>query len=276
VLFIIYGIFTEMSINRLFLAGVIPGLLSLAGFLLVIYIWIKRNPEAAPVPDVELARGDRRKAAIQCWPALVLFSIIIGGIYSGVFTATEAAAISAFMAVVIGVLQKRLDWSQFVESVKETCTQTTTIFFIAAGAKIFVGFVALTGLAPALVDIVASADVSLWLLLAMIAGVYLLLGMFLDPLGILVLTLPFLVPMVEGYGLDLIWFGVVVIKLLEISLITPPVGLNVFVIASVTKPSVPVYDIFMGVTRFLVMDIIVLIALMAFPILSLLLPNTMF
>jgi tripartite ATP-independent transporter DctM subunit len=275
VLFIIYGIFTEMSINRLFLAGVIPGLLSLAGFLLVIYIWVKRNPEAAPVPDVELARGDRRKAAIQCWPALVLFSIIIGGIYSGVFTATEAAAISAFMAVVIGVLQKKLDWSQFVESVKETCTQTTTIFFIAAGAKIFVGFVALTGLAPALVDIVASADVSLWLLLAMIAGVYLLLGMFLDPLGILVLTLPFLVPMVEGYGLDLIWFGVVVIKLLEISLITPPVGLNVFVIASVTKPSVPVYDIFMGVTRFLVMDIIVLIALMAFPILSLLLPNTM-
>lgn len=276
VLFIIYGIFTEISINRLFLAGVVPGLLSLAGFLLVIYIWVKRNPEAAPVPEVELARGDRRKAAIQCWPALVLFSVIIGGIYSGVFTATEAAAISAFMAVVIGVLQKRLDWSQFVESVKETCTQTTTIFFIAAGAKIFVGFVALTGLAPALVDIVASADVSLWLLLAMIAGVYLLLGMFLDPLGILVLTLPFLVPMVEGYGLDLIWFGVVVIKLLEISLITPPVGLNVFVIASVTKPSVPVYDIFMGVTRFLVMDIIVLIALMAFPILSLLLPNTMF
>ncbi len=276
VLFIIYGIFTETSINRLFLAGVVPGLLSLAGFLLVIYIWVKRNPEAAPVPEVELARGDRRKAAIQCWPALVLFSVIIGGIYSGVFTATEAAAISAFMAVVIGVLQKKLDWSQFVESVKETCTQTTTIFFIAAGAKIFVGFVALTGLAPALVDIVASADVSLWLLLAMIAGVYLLLGMFLDPLGILVLTLPFLVPMVEGYGLDLIWFGVVVIKLLEISLITPPVGLNVFVIASVTKPSVPVYDIFMGVTRFLVMDIIVLIALMAFPILSLLLPNTMF
>lgn len=276
VLFIIYGIFTEMSINRLFLAGVVPGLLSLAGFLLVIYIWVKRNPDAAPVPETELARGDRRKAAYRCWPALILFSVIIGGIYSGIFTATEAAAISAFLAVVIGVVQKKLDWSQFVESVKETCTQTTSIFFIAAGAKIFVGFVALTGMAPALVGVVESADVSLWLLLAMIAGIYLLLGMFLDPLGILVLTLPFLIPMVEGYGLDLIWFGVVVIKLLEISLITPPVGLNVFVIASVTKPSVPVYDIFMGVMRFLVMDVIVLIALIAFPILSLLLPNTMF
>ena len=104
---------------------------------------------------------------------------------------------------------------------------------------------------------------------------YLLLGMFLDPLGIMVLTLPFLIPMVEGYGLDLIWFGVVVIKLLEISLITPPVGLNVFVIASVTKPAVAVYDIFMGVARFLIMDIIVLIAIIAFPIISLLLPNSM-
>ncbi|WP_299196159.1 TRAP transporter large permease [uncultured Amphritea sp.] len=276
VLFIIYGIFTEMSINRLFLAGIIPGLLSLAGFLVVIYIWVKRNPEAAPIPDVQLSKGDRRKAAIKCWPALTLFAIIIGGIYGGVFTATEAAAISAFVAVLVGVLQKKLNWKQFVQSIKETCTQTTSIFFIAAGAKIFVGFVALTGMAPALVDIVESADVSLWLLLVMIAGIYLLLGMFLDPLGILVLTLPFLIPMVEGYGLDLVWFGVVVIKLLEISLITPPVGLNVFVIASVTTPAVKVYDIFMGVLRFLVMDIIVLIALIAFPILSLLLPTTMF
>ncbi len=276
VLFIIYGIFTETSINRLFLAGVIPGLLSLVGFLLVIYIWVKRNPDAAPLPEVELSRGDRRKAAIQCWPALLLFTIIIGGIYSGLFTATEAAAISAFVATVIGVLQKKLDWKQFVESVKETCTQTTSIFFIAAGAKIFVGFVALTGMAPALVGLVESADMSLWLLLVMIAGIYLLLGMFLDPLGILVLTLPFLVPLVEGYGLDLIWFGVVVIKLLEISLITPPVGLNVFVIASVTNPKVAVYEIFAGVTRFLVMDIFVLILLIVFPILSLLLPTTMF
>lgn len=276
VLFIIYGIFTETSINRLFLAGVIPGLLSLTGFLVVIYLWVKRDPDAAPVPEVELSRGDRLKAAYKCWPAMLLFTIIIGGIYGGIFTATEAAAVSALAAVIVGVTRKTLSWKQFVESVKETCTQTTSIFFIAAGAKIFVGFVALTGMAPALVGVVESADVSLWLLLLMIAGVYLLLGMFLDPLGILVLTLPFIIPMVEGYGLSLIWFGVVVIKLLEISLITPPVGLNVFVIASVTKPSVPVYDIFMGVLRFLVMDVIVLIALIAFPVLSLLLPNTMF
>jgi C4-dicarboxylate transporter DctM subunit len=275
VLFIVYGIFTEMSVSRLFMAGVIPGLISLFGFLVVIYIWVKRNPEVAPVDDSILEKGDRRKAAIRCWPAMLLFTIIIGGIYGGLFTATEAAAISAFAVIMIGSLQKRLNWQQFILSIKDTCTQTTSIFFIAAGAKIFVGFVALTGMAPALVGLVEGADVSLWLLMVMIAGVYLLLGMFLDPLGIMVLTLPFLIPMVDGYGLDLIWFGVVVIKLLEISLITPPVGLNVFVIASVTKPSVAVYDIFMGVARFLIMDVVVLIAIIAFPILSLLLPNIM-
>ncbi|WP_236613733.1 TRAP transporter large permease [Paraglaciecola psychrophila] len=275
VLFIVYGIFTEMSVSRLFMAGVIPGLISLLGFLVVIYIWVKRNPEVAPVDDTILEKGERRKAAKRCWPAMLLFTIIIGGIYGGFFTATEAAAVSAFAVIVIGSIQKRLNWSQFILSIKDTCTQTTSIFFIAAGAKIFVGFVALTGMAPALVGLVEGADVSLWLLMIMIAGVYLLLGMFLDPLGIMVLTLPFLIPMVDGYGLDLIWFGVVVIKLLEISLITPPVGLNVFVIASVTKPSVAVYDIFMGVARFLVMDIVVLIAIIAFPILSLLLPNFM-
>jgi C4-dicarboxylate transporter DctM subunit len=275
ILFIVYGIFTEMSVSRLFLAGVIPGLLSLVGFLVVIYLWVKRNPEAAPVDDTILAQGERRKAAIKCWPAVLLFTIIIGGIYGGLFTATEAAAISAFSVIIIGSVQKRLNWQQFVLSIKETCTQTTSIFFIAAGAKIFVGFVALTGMAPALVGLVEAADVSLWQLMIMIAAVYFLLGMFLDPLGIMVLTLPFLIPMVDGYGLDLIWFGVVVIKLLEISLITPPVGLNVFVIASVTEPKVAVYDIFMGVARFLMMDIIVLIAIIAFPILSLLLPRLM-
>lgn len=275
VLFIVYGIFTEMSVSRLFMAGVIPGLISLLGFLVVIYVWVKRNPEVAPIDDSILEKGERRKAAIRCWPAMMLFTIIIGGIYGGLFTATEAAAISAFAVIVIGFAQKRLNWSQFVLSIKDTCTQTTSIFFIAAGAKIFVGFVALTGMAPALVGLVEGADVSLWLLMVMIAGVYLLLGMFLDPLGIMVLTLPFLIPMVDGYGLDLIWFGVVVIKLLEISLITPPVGLNVFVIASVTQPSVAVYDIFMGVARFLIMDVVVLIAIIAFPILSLLLPNFM-
>lgn len=275
VLFIIYGIFTEVSINKLFLAGVLPGILSLLAYILVIFIWVKRKPSDAPA--IESDRNESRlKVALDCWPVVFLFLIIIGGIYSGFFTATEAAGVSTSLAILVGIKQKKLNLAKFLDSVKETCLQTTSIFFIAAGAKIFVGFIALTGIAPSIADMITQMDLSLWLLLAMIAVIYLVLGMFLDPLGILVLTLPFLIPMVEGYGLNLIWFGVVVVKLLEISLITPPVGLNVFVIGSVIRGRVEVGEIFMGVMRFLVFDLLVLIALIAFPILSLLLPNTSF
>ncbi len=114
VLFIVYGIFTEMSVSRLFMAGVIPGLISLLGFLVVIYIWVKRSPEVAPVDDTILEKGERRKAAKRCWPAMLLFTIIIGGIYGGLFTATEAAAVSAFAVIVSGAVQKSLDWSHFI------------------------------------------------------------------------------------------------------------------------------------------------------------------
>ena len=201
--------------------------------------------------------------------------IIIGGIYGGIFTATEAAAVSVFIAAVIGFWQGHLDWRGLWESVRETCIQTTAIFFIAATAKIFVAFVALTGIAPTIVEAVTLAEPSAFLLLLCIAGIYLILGMFLDPIGIMVLTLPLMIPLVESYSFDLIWFGVVVIKLLEIGLITPPVGLNVFVIANVVGPQAPIDRIFAGIARFLSVDIIVLILIMAFPIISLAIPMGM-
>ncbi len=275
VLFIIYGIFTETSISRLFLAGVLPGIISLLGFLLVIYIWVKRDPAAAPADDGQVAMRDRFRAATRAWPALTLFAIIVGGIYGGVFTATEAAAVCVVAAVAIGFAQRKLDFKAIWESMRETCIQTASIFFIAAGAKIFVAFIALTGLAPDLVSSVTEAQLSPFLLLVAIALIYLLLGMFLDPIGIMVLTLPLMVPLVESYGFDLIWFGVVVIKLLEIGLITPPVGLNVFVIANVVGKEVSIDRIFSGILRFLSVDVIVLVLIIAFPILSLLIPNTM-
>ena len=275
VLFIIYGIFTETSISKLFLAGILPGLLSLAGFLLVIWFWVWRDPAAAPKYAETITFGDKWRAGLAAWPAAALFVIIVGGIYGGFFTATEAAAICVSAAVLIGFAQRKLSFRDIVEALRETCVQTTSIFLIAAGAKIFVAFIALTGVAPAIVQVVTEAELSVVLLLAAIAAIYLLLGMFLDPIGIMVLTLPLMVPLVEGYGLDLIWFGVVVIKLLEIGLITPPVGLNVFVIAGVVGKDVPIDRIFSGILRFLTVDVLVLILIMAFPILSLLIPGSM-
>ena len=274
VLFIIYGIFTETSISRLFLAGVLPGLLTLAGFLLVIAVWAARDPSAAPAGE-GVAGRERRAAALGAWPALLLFLLIVGGIYGGVFTATEAAAISLSATIAIGFLQRRLTMRGLWESLRETCVQTSAIFLIAAGAKIFVAFVALTGMASAVVGAVTALEPSTVLLLALIAVLYLALGMFLDPIGIMVLTLPLTVPLVESHGLDLIWFGVVVIKLLEIGLITPPVGLNVFVIAGVVGREAPIDKIFAGIARFLTVDLVVLVLIMAFPAISLILPATM-
>lgn len=275
VLFIIYGIFTETSISALFLAGIIPGLLTLAGFLLVIWIWVLRDPSAAPAFAGTVTREERWRAAREAWPAVALFVIIVGGIYGGFFTATEAAAVCVSAAVAIGFAQRKLTLAGLWESLRETVVQTTAIFFIAAGAKIFVAFVALTGVANDVVAAVTAAELSVVVLLVAIAAIYILLGMFLDPIGIMVLTLPLMVPLVEGYGWDLIWFGVVVIKLLEIGLITPPVGLNVFVISGVVGREVPIDRIFAGIMRFLGMDVIVLALLMAFPILSLAIPSSM-
>jgi tripartite ATP-independent transporter DctM subunit len=272
VLFIIYGIFTETSISSLFLAGVLPGLLTLAGFVLVIALWVWRSPEIAPPTDQRYSAAERRQAAWDSWPAFLLFVLIIGGIYGGIFTATEAAAVCVVSATLIGFAQRKLTLPSLWAAVKETCIQTTAIFLIAASAKIFVAFVALTGVAPMVVAAVTEAQLSLVVLMLCIGLIYLLLGMFLDPIGIMVLTLPLMIPLVESYDLNLIWFGVVVIKLLEIGLITPPVGLNVFVIANVVGKEAPIDKIFAGVSRFLSVDVIVLLIIMAFPALSLLIP----
>lgn len=276
VLFILYGTFTETSISRLFMAGVVPGLLSLAGFIITVMVWVKFRPGAAPVPEGVISGDDRATAAIKAWPAVTLMVIIIGGIYGGIFTATEAAAVSLSFVLVYGTLAKRLRWADFVLSMRETAYQTGSLFFIAVGAKIFVSFVSLTGVTGGLVDMVASAGLETWMILLCIVAIYLVMGMFLDPIGTMLLTLPFTVPLIEGMGFNLIWFGVIVVKLLEIGLITPPVGLNVFVINSVVGREIQVHTIFFGIMKFLVLDIVVLLALLAFPILSLGLPSLMF
>lgn len=275
VLFILYGIFTETSISKLFLAGILPGIVSLLGFLLVIYLWVLRDPSAAPAFTGTISTREKFRAALDAWPAITLFVVIVGGIYGGIFTATEAAAICVSATIAIGFAQRKLTFAGLLAALRETCIQTTAIFLIAAGAKIFVAFIALTGVAPAIVNFVTEAQLSPFFLLFAIAVIYLLLGMFLDPIGIMVLTLPLMVPLIETYGFDLIWFGVVVVKLLEIGLITPPVGLNVFVIASVVGKEVSIDKIFSGILRFLTIDVLVLVLIMAFPVLSLLIPNSM-
>ncbi|WP_169543623.1 TRAP transporter large permease [Sneathiella aquimaris] len=274
VLFIMYGLFTETSVSKLFLAGVVPGILSLLGFMLVIYIWCWFKPEEGPVSEETYSLRDRLRATAKAWPALMLFLTIIGGIYSGIFTATEAAAVCMVFAIIYGVVSSKLTWQKFIVAMKDTAIQSASIFFIAVSAKMFVAFVSLTGLTREVLSLIEYFQMADWGILLLIVALYLVMGMFLDPLGIMLLTLPFVVPLVEGMGLDLIWFGVVVIKLLEIGLITPPVGLNVFVISGVVGKLLPVHSIFRGVVNFLVVDLLVFGLIVIFPILSLFLPNS--
>ena len=274
-LFIIYGIFTESSISKLFLAGFLPGLLSMLGYTLVVVIWAKQDPKVAPRPTEIVPMRRRLVVGLRCWPAVLLFLMVIGGIYGGIFTATEAAAISLLFATVLGMARGLIRITDIIPLLRETMATTGAIFFIAACAKIFVALIALTGLSNSLVGLLDDASIAPWLFIVFVCLIYLVLGMFLDPVGIMVLTLPLMIPMVESYGMNLIWFGVVIVKLLEIGLITPPVGLNVFVLASVLEDKVEIGKIFSGLWRFLGIDLVVLALLIIFPVISLYIPMSM-
>ncbi|MEM9573569.1 MAG: TRAP transporter large permease, partial [Pseudomonadota bacterium] len=252
ILFIIYAIFTETSIAQLFLAGIIPGLLSLLGYALVIYVWVKRSPGIAPMRLQDHSAREKWTSLFRAWPAFLLFLLIIGGIYGGVFTATEAAALSLIFAVVLGLARGTFSYQDILPILRDVASTTGGIFFIAACAKVFVTLIALTGLSNNLVNALGAADIGPWVFIAMVCLIYLVLGMFLDPIGIMVLTLPLMIPMVESYGFNLIWFGVIIVKLLEIGLITPPVGLNVFVLAAAIEERISIGQIFSGIWRFLV------------------------
>ncbi len=273
-LFVIYAIFTEQSVSTLFLAGILPGLLSMLGFLITIYVWARVKPQDAPkFEGIQATLTEQIRALGQVWPAALILGIIVVGIYWGFFTPTEAAAISMFVAILIGFGRRRLNAGNLLIALKETAVQTAAIFLIAISAKVFVSFVSLTRIIPGALDMLQATGAPLFVIIAGVVLLYLLLGMFLDSIGILVLTLAFTVPLVESYGLNLIWFGVVVIKLLEIGLITPPVGLNVFVIKSVSPSSVGLEEIFKGVAWFLILDIVVLAMILLIPEVSLFIPN---
>ena len=273
--FAIYGIFAEQSISKLFIAGILPGLLSMFAYVGVVLWWAMRRPADAPPPDVAFTGPQRLGAVLRAWPAALLFLIVVVGIYGGIFTATEAAAVALAAAIAIGLFGRRLSWAGFAEALAEAAVQTATIFFVAIGAKMFATFFALTGVTAITVDWIGHQGFAQWQILVAVVLLYLVMGMFLDPLGILLLTLPVLVPLAEGVRIDLIWFGVILVKMLEIGLITPPVGFNAFVVHSSLGGRVPLHDIFAGVWRFLVVEVFVVAALLAFPALSTWLPRTL-
>lgn len=276
VLLILFGVFAEESIARLFVAAVVPGLLSLAGYVAVILLWARLRPAAAPVPDdAALPAGERRRAMLRCWPVAALFALTVGGIYGGAFTPTEAAGVGVTATLALGLGLGRLAGTDIAAALGESVRQTASLFAIAMAGKLFVVFMALSGLPQALLDWLAAGQPPPAMVLAGIIALYLGLGMVLEPLGIVLLTLPLTIPVAEAQGLDLVWFGVLVVKLLEMGLVTPPIGLNAFVIHGVAGRDAPLGAIFRGAAWFLLADAAVVALLLAAPALALALPAVM-
>jgi len=281
--FVIYAILTEESIGRLFLAGVIPGLILSACFMATIWILTLLNPKIGPAGE-RFSLADRIRYLIKGTAILMIIVISIGGIYGGVFTPVEAASVGATLAFLFSLLRKEFTWEGFIEALLKTVSTTTMIYFIIIGASVFSPFLALTQIPSALADGLSAIALHPLLLLALILVVFIFLGTFLDGFAMMVLVLPIVLPIIQQSGIaellgitngsDLvIWFGVIMVIVLEMALISPPVGMNVSVVKSVSDASLN--EIYRGIMPFWLAMLICLIIITAFPSLSLYLPSTM-
>lgn len=273
IILMIYGILTQQNIGELFIAGVLPGLLGLAMYMLVIYLIAVLKPEHAP-RGARVAAAERWASLAGVWPFVALFIVIIGGLYKGFFTATEAGGIGAGMALLIAKLQGRLDWLRFLEVMKETAMTSVMLYVVLFGAMIFSQLVSFSGLADELLSMVNGWGLSRMGVLVSILVVFLLLGCVMDSMAIILIFVPLFTPTLIAQEFDLVWFGIIVVVLTEIGLITPPVGMNVFVLKA-NLPSVPVGTIFRGLLPFIAIDVLRLGLLVAFPSISLLLVQWM-
>lgn len=277
ILMVIYGVFAEVSISKLFIAGILPGLLTALVYAVMIVGRCTLNPKLAPRTDEVLTASWRERliALRDVWPLIVLIVGIIGGLYGGVITPTEAGAGGSLLAFALAAVQGRLTWRALRDSISDALVTTASIFFIIIGAVLITRLLALTGVPRFLGDAVGSWAGDPILLVIATSIIYLILGMFLDPIGLMLLTLPLVLPMFEALKLDLIWLGVLVVKYVEIGLITPPVGMNVYVIKSVVGDKVPLEKIFRGAAWFIACEAVVLVLLVAFPEICLYLPSLM-
>jgi C4-dicarboxylate transporter DctM subunit len=273
VIFIVYGILTEQSIGKLFAAGIIPGILLCFLFLMTIHIRVTKNPSLAP-PGPKTGFHEKIKSFAGILEALVLFLLVMGGIFFGFFTPTEAAAAGAFLTLLLSVIRRQLHWNDFIQSIADTTKISCMIMVIVAGAVVFGHFMAITRLPYTLANYVGSLPLPPHVVMGLIILVYLVGGCFMDALAMVMLTIPIFFPVVQTLGFDPIWFGVVIVLVTEMGVITPPVGVNVYVVYGVAR-DVPLETIFKGVYPMLVALLICNLLLILFPQIALWLPGLM-
>jgi tripartite ATP-independent transporter DctM subunit len=271
--FVFYAILTEQSVGKLFIAGIFPGILLAILFMLTIFIQVRLKPGIAP-RGLGSTLKEKLIALKGVWGMIALFILVMGGIYTGIFTPTEAAGVGAFGAFIFSLSKRQMTWKNFLDSLRMTAQTTAFIFIIVISAHIFGKFLAVTRIPSELADYMVGLAVSKYIILAIVVVLYSILGMFLEGFAILVLTIPIIHPLMVDLGFDPIWFSVMVVIMLEMSLITPPVGVNVFVIKGVAK-DVPMYTIFKGIWPFWVAMLVSLFFLTLFPDIALFLPEGM-
>ena len=273
VIFIVYGILTEQSIGKLFAAGVFPGILLSILFLLTIYLRVRRNPSLAP-PGPRTTMKEKINAFTGVIETLALFAMVMGGIFFGIFTPTEAAAAGAFLTLLLAICRRQLTWDGFVKSLSDTTKISCMVMVIVTGAVVFGHFMAVTRVPYDLANWVSELPLPSYAVMGVIILVYLFGGCFMDALAMIMLTIPIFFPVAQALGFDPIWFGVVIVLITEMGVITPPVGVNVYVVYGVAK-DVPLEVIFRGVFPMLIALLICNLILLFFPQIALYLPSLM-
>jgi len=271
--FAVYGLITEQDVGKLFIAGVIPGILAISMYMMTITLIGMAKPGFLP-PGQRSTANERLASLRDVWATLLLFAFVIGGLYGGLFTATEAAGAGAGGAFLIGIARGRLSRADIMRSLLETTRTTAAVFTVLIGALLFGYFLTVTQTPQKLTEFLTGLGVGRYGVLALIMVMYLILGCLMDALAMIILTVPIVFPVIVALGFDPIWFGVIIVMTVELGLIHPPVGMNIFVIKSVVD-DVKISTIFYGVLPFIVTDLLRLVILIAFPIIALWLPSHM-
>jgi len=272
ILFVLYGLMTEQSIGKLFAAGVLPGIAGMLLYMAAVRYTTWRHPAQGPAAP-RAAREERRKALLGVWPVLLLFGVVLGGMYVGFFSPTEAAGVGAFGAILVSFLLGRMDRKGFFSAVRETALTTGMIFMILIGAGIFNYFIDSTGLTDGLIGAVKDAGFSPWMVMFLLMAMYFVLGALMDELAMMLLTVGPVFKLIMALGFDPIWFGVMLVTVCEIGMILPPVGINLFVIQNVA--GLPLLTIVRGIAPFVAADTVRLLLISLVPALATWLPGRM-
>lgn len=267
IILIVYGVLAEQFVLDLFIAAVIPAILAVVGYIVAIYLWVRISKNAAPEPTNASSRK-LREDAIRCWPALTLFVVVSGGIYGGIFTVTEAASIGALMTLLVALFRARISKEVFFQTLREAAASTAMIYITIIGASIMTFFVGLTRVSDDLAQTLMAMDVPPLVVIGMLIVLYLILGAIFDEMAAMLITLPFVLPVIVGLGYDPIWWGVVMLVLINLGMMTPPIGMNVFLLNKLS-PDIGLARIYRGVMPFIVADLVRLGILVLFPSLSL-------